>query len=324
MRLGELPASDPDVQASLGIWDNLIAVKTPSGIGYYRYGNDASKGSADGYGDCYQPSQTSCTTPGQPWPTTNVGTGHLWPVLSGERAESDIASSDLNGGAGLLGAMMQLLFRGGPGARAGLGGSGAARLAIRHRPHDASIGFTDGGPAGSAAPLSWAQAQELRLILDLGAGRALEQPKITADRYVRHTPPAAVPVTLTAPAGGEHDRVAPRPPSQGPPPPARTWSSRRPTPTPARLATTVTATAAADGSFSAAVPIGFGTNVLTVTAAAGGGTGYAQVTVVGDIVGGTTVMDVTDPPGDDNGPGTYQYPTAPTSSLARSTSPASR
>ncbi len=106
VRLGELPVSDPDVQASLGIWDKMISVSTPSGTGYYRYGNNASLGSADGYGDCYQPSQTSCTTKGEPWPTTDTGTGHLWPVLSGERAESDIASNDLNGGAGLLGAMM--------------------------------------------------------------------------------------------------------------------------------------------------------------------------------------------------------------------------
>ena len=51
--------------------------------------------------------------------------------------------------------------------------------------------------------------------------------------------------------------------------------------------------------------------VLTVSAATAGATGYAQVSVVGDIVGGTTVLDVTDPAGDDNGPGTYQYPTSP-------------
>jgi glucoamylase len=34
------------------------------------------------------------------------------------------------------------------------------------------------------------------------------------------------------------------------------------------------------------------------------------VSVVGDLVGGTTVLDVTDPSGDDNGPGTYAYPTS--------------
>ncbi len=38
VRLGELPVSDPDVQASLGVLDNQISVSTPSGTGYYRYG----------------------------------------------------------------------------------------------------------------------------------------------------------------------------------------------------------------------------------------------------------------------------------------------
>ena len=71
--------------------DKQISVVTPSGTGYYRYGNSAADGSADGYGDCFQPSQTSCTTAGAPWPPTDTGTGHLWPNLSGERAESDLA-----------------------------------------------------------------------------------------------------------------------------------------------------------------------------------------------------------------------------------------
>ena len=105
VRLGELPVSDPDVQASLGVWDKQIAVSTPSGTGYYRYGNSAAQGSADGYGDCYQPSQTSCSTVGAPWAPTGTGTGHLWPVLSGERAESDVAEGNLSGAASLLTAM---------------------------------------------------------------------------------------------------------------------------------------------------------------------------------------------------------------------------
>jgi glucoamylase len=71
-------------------------------------------------------------------------------------------------------------------------------------------------------------------------------------------------------------------------------------------------TAAADGTFSATVPVSFGSNAITVTATAGGGrsTGYAQVTVTNE-GGGSTVLDVTDTSGDDNGPGTYQYPTDP-------------
>jgi glucoamylase len=47
---------------------------------------------------------------------------------------------------------------------------------------------------------------------------------------------------------------------------------------------------------------------VTATANGGRSTGYAQVTVTNE-GGGSTVLDVTDPSGDDNGPGTYQYPT---------------
>src|SRR4029077_17492771 len=50
VRLGELPVSDSDVKASLAVLDKQIAVSTPSGTGYYRYGNDAPNGSPDGYG----------------------------------------------------------------------------------------------------------------------------------------------------------------------------------------------------------------------------------------------------------------------------------
>ncbi len=76
-------------------------------------------------------------------------------------------------------------------------------------------------------------------------------------------------------------------------------------------ATVASTTAGSGGSFSVSVPVGFGTNAITVTATAPGGrsTGYAQVTVTAE-GGGSTVLDVTDPAGDDNGPGTYQYPTA--------------
>jgi glucan 1,4-alpha-glucosidase len=307
VRLGELSVSDPDVQASLGVWDKMISVKTPSGAGYYRYGNDAARGSADGYGDCYQPSQTSCKIQGEPWPTTNTGTGHLWPVLSGERAESDIGSTNLNGAAGLLSAMIDFSSGVGLVPEQAWENPDLAASPSGTDPAVASIGFIDGKPAGSAAPLSWAQAQELRLISDIGTGRILEQPKITADRYVRQAPPAAVPVTLTAPAAGSTIEGSSTTVTGTTTPGANVVIEATDTDTGPPSAT-VTATAAADGSFSAVVPIGFGTNVLTVTAASGGGTGYAQVAVVGDLVGGTTVLNVTDPPGDDNGPGTYQYP----------------
>ena len=66
----------------------------------------------------------------------------------------------------------------------------------------------------------------------------------------------------------------------------------------------------ADGRFSATVPVSFGTTVLTAGASDHGRTGQAQRTVIGELTGGTTALDVPDPSGDDHGPGTYAYPTA--------------
>jgi glucoamylase len=85
VRLGELPASDPDILASLKVVDATIRRDTPSGVGFYRYWT-SMLGSGDGYGDCSQPGPTTCTPSGRPWPIGNTGSGtgsgHLWPVLS--------------------------------------------------------------------------------------------------------------------------------------------------------------------------------------------------------------------------------------------------
>jgi glucoamylase len=58
------------------------------------------------------------------------------------------------------------------------------------------------------------------------------------------------------------------------------------------------------------IPVAFGTTTITVTATQGDSTGYTQLNVESANVPGTTVFSVSDPSGDDDGPGTYQYPTA--------------
>jgi glucoamylase len=315
VRLGELPVSDPDVQASLAVLDKQISVSTPSGTGYYRYGTSAAQGSADGYGDCYQPSQTSCTTAGAPWAPTQTGTGHLWPVLSGERAESDIAEGDMTGAAALLNAMFS--FSSGVGLVPEQAWEDPDLPASPYGtdPATASIGFTDGKAAGSASPLTWAQAQELRLIAALGAGHTVETPPITTQRYVQHGPPGTLPVTVTAPSPGSV-LAATSTAVTGTTTPGASVAIETDDSTTGAPSSVATAVAGPDGSFSATVPTGFGSNAITVTAATGHGqsTGYAQVTVSNE-GGGSTVLDVPDAAGDgvgdDNGPGTYQYPTDP-------------
>ncbi len=311
VRLGELPVSDPDVQASLAVLDKQISVSTPSGTGYYRYGTSAALGSADGYGDCYQPSQTSCTTVGAPWAPTGTGTGHLWPNLSGERAESDIAAGDSRDAASMLQAVIGFSSGVGLVPEQAWEDPDLPASPFGSDPATASIGFTDGKAAGSASPLTWAQAQELRLITSLGTGRNVDTPAVTTARYVTHGPPGALPLSITAPAPGSTLATSSTAVTGTTAPGASVVIASADTTTGAPALVTSSA-AAADGSFSATVPVGFGSNVMTVTATAAGrrSTGYGQVTVTNE-GGGTTVLDVTDPAGDDNGPGTFQYPTSP-------------
>ncbi|HEU5429875.1 MAG TPA: glucodextranase DOMON-like domain-containing protein [Actinocrinis sp.] len=312
VRLGELSPADPAFRNSLSVLDKQISVTTPTGTGYYRYGNAASAGSADGYGDCSTvDSQTSCTVNGEPWPTTDIGTGHLWPVLSGERAESDLAEGDPAGASALLSFMIE--------SASGVGlvpeqvweDPNLAAAAFGSDPTTASIGFDSGHPAGSASPLTWAQAQELRLIVDLGTRQSVDRPQITTDRYVTHGAPGAIPVTITAPASGATIEGGSTTVTGTSAPGASVVIASADTDAGA-ASTTATTTADSSGAFSAPVAIGFGTDIITVAATTkAGATGYAQTAVVGDVVGGTTVLDLTDPAGDDNGPGTYQYPTSP-------------
>jgi glucoamylase len=116
-------------------------------------------------------------------------------------------------------------------------------------------------------------------------------------------------VTITEPASGT-TLAASSTPVTGTTAPGAQVSVASDDTTTGAPATVTSTTAAADGSFEATVPVSFGSNVITVSATAAGGrsTGYAQVTATNE-GGGTSVLDVTDPTGDDNGPGTYQYPT---------------
>lgn len=308
-RLGILPASDPDVLASLSVVDQVIRRTTPNGPGWYRYGSD-TQGTEDGYGDCYEPDPTSCTPSGKPWPTGNTGSGHLWPVLSGERAEQALQTGDVRTAASLLTAMHAMSSGAGLVPEQAWEDPDLAASAYGSDPATASIGFRNGEPAGSVSPLTWAQAQQVRLILSVASGHPVEQPGVVRTRYAVHGMPSAAPLTVTTPADGTAVAGTSVTVEGTTLPGAQVDVAAAPTDTgaPAKV---VSVRAGSDGGFTAQAPVSFGEVVLTVTATtADGRTAYARRSVVGDIVGATTVLDVTDPQGDDNGPGTYAYPTA--------------
>ncbi|SOD74562.1 glucan 1,4-alpha-glucosidase [Jatrophihabitans sp. GAS493] len=301
VRLGELSPTDPTLSNSLAVADANLKKSTSSGPGWLRY-------NGDGYGDCYVPSDTSCTVNGAPWTNNFSGTGHPWPVLGAERAQQYLAQGNRTAAASILATINKM--NSGPGLvpeqvwdKPNLPAS-----PYGSDPATASIGFVNGQADGSASPLSWGSAAQVRLTADLVAGRNLELPTQTKARYVSHqqlgttlqvdSPLDAtavdktITVSGTAVAGATIDvaEIA----------------------TDANNATiTAKATAKLDGSFSLSLTAAAGTNVLVISSTApNGGTAQVVRSVINDAVNGTLLFEQADPTGDDNGPGNYAYPTA--------------
>jgi glucan 1,4-alpha-glucosidase len=294
VRLGLLPAGDPDVVRSLKVVDAAIRRSTASGDGFYRY-------NGDGYGDR--------SSDGRPWPPSNQGNGHLWPVLAGERGQWEVARGDGSGALGRLEAMMNMS------SGVGLIPEQAWELddlppsPFGTDPTQASIGFRNGKPAGSASALTWSAGQFVRLTLDLAAGRQLDTPAYTVDRYVTHTQ-GTTPLTVTSPA--DQSAVDGSVQVQGTSKPGNRIAITATNTDNTFDSVSATATAGDDGAFSVDVPLTGGTWVINVVATdpATGGTARDVRTVVFDFVPGTLIYQTGDPDGDDHGPGTFQYPTS--------------
>ena len=293
--------------------DQVIRRSTDSGDGFYRYGT-ATPGTEDGYGDCNTGDPTDCAVQGKPWAgvcdgqAQNKGSGHLWPALAAERGEHEIATGD-------PGAAVES-WRSMAASASGIGlipeqfweNDDVAASPFGTAPECASIGFENGKAAGSASPLTWSAASFVRLSADLRAGTITDQPADTTARYLTRTQ-AGIDVTLTSPAN--NSLVNGTATVTGTTAPGATVDIDAVNIDIAGAATTASTTAGADGSFSVDVTVPAGTVAVTVLATApDGATGYAQRTVVYDVVPGTLLFAASDPNGDDNGPGTYAYPTA--------------
>jgi carbohydrate-binding DOMON domain-containing protein len=175
-------------------------------------------------------------------------------------------------------------------------------------PTVASIGFEDGGPAGSAAPLTWSAAAFVRLARDLDDGALVDRPQTTFDRYVKHTQGTTA-LTVTSPPDLSAVNGSPVTVTGASTPGNKIFVAA--TNTDANSATTTASTSVgSSGTWSVDVAVTGGTTVLNVVAVSpSGGTAHAVRTVVFDFVAGTVLLDDADPTGDDNGPGNYAYPT---------------
>jgi hypothetical protein len=176
-------------------------------------------------------------------------------------------------------------------------------------PTAASIGFRNGGAAGSASPLTWSAAQYVRLMRDMGAGKLLDRPARVFTRYVT-SPPGQTSLTVTAPANNSAVSGSPVTVT-GTSVPGNTIDVAATNTDSNSQTTTVSGLVQPDGSFSLSLAVTGGTTVLNVVAVSpAGATAHVQRTIIFDFTPGTVLLDVTDPSGDDHGPGNYAYPTS--------------
>ena len=154
VRLGIKRPDDPLVAKSLRVVDRVIKVMTPKGPAWYRYNHDAYGEKADGTG----------------WRGTGVG--RLWPILTGERGEYEIANG--RSAALYLEAMTRL-------ANAG----GMIPEQVWDRPASPRVRWRFGEGTGSATPLAWSLAQFIRLAVSAEQRRVIEMPEVVAARYAR-------------------------------------------------------------------------------------------------------------------------------------------
>jgi glucan 1,4-alpha-glucosidase len=280
-RMGELSARDPDVLASLHVVDSVLESQTASGPGWHRYGITAD-GATDGYGDCYVPDPTTCSPTGEPWFTHAVGSGHLWPLLTGERAEQDLQSGDRAAASGLAVDFQRMTWGLGYVSEQVWEDPDTPASPFGADPTTASIGFSNGKAAGSAAPLIWGQAQYLRLVLDLQAGTLIDQPQITRARYLDPAAPADTPVTIASPANGATVTGANTVVTGTTTPGARVDVAAGQPGSAANTSTVLATVADSHGAYSATIPTPSGTTIITATATVGAhATGWAQEAVTG-------------------------------------------
>jgi glucoamylase len=161
VRLGELQPADANVSDSLAptaaAFDGNSPVQVTLQTGdvyFHRYEHD-------NYGE----SNNGCSG----WPANGTNSfGRLWPVLSGERGEYELA----NGRSAAL--YLQ--------AMADAANDGYFVPEQVWDRMDISC-FIIGRPTGSAAPLNWAEGQYLRLAQSIDAGYNLDTPSVVKARY---------------------------------------------------------------------------------------------------------------------------------------------
>ena len=152
VRLGLRRASDPRVQDTLKVVDEVLRVETPSGALYHRY-------NGDGYGE---------HADGSAYDGSGIGRG--WPLLVGERGHLALQSGE--DPIGYLRTIWNCASAG-----------GLLPEQVWDAPAIPALQLEPGRPSGSAMPLLWSHAEFLKLLVARERGRPVELLGAVEDRY---------------------------------------------------------------------------------------------------------------------------------------------
>jgi glucoamylase len=159
VRLGLRRADDPLIVASVRVADELLKVRTPSGVSWRRHSND-SYGEHDD-GRAYD----------------GRGRGRLWPLLTGERGHYEVARG--KDPLPYLVAMARMASTGGMLPEQVWDSAPIPERAL-----------LPGRPTGGAMPLARAHAEYVKLVASRALGHPYDRPQAVWERY-RGEPPHA-------------------------------------------------------------------------------------------------------------------------------------
>jgi glucoamylase len=152
VRFGLRRPDDPVILSSVRLADELLKVRTPSGVSWRRHSNDSYGEHDDGRAfDGY-------------------GRGRAWPLLTGERGHYEVARG--KDPLPYLVAMARMASSGGMLPEQVWDGA-----PIPER------GLVPGRPTGAAMPLARAHAEFIKLVASRGLGHAFDRPQAVWERY---------------------------------------------------------------------------------------------------------------------------------------------
>lgn len=154
VRFGLRKADDPRILNTLKVIDALLKVETPYGDCWHRY-------NGDGYGEKEN---------GAPFDGTGIG--RAWPLLTGERAHYEIAAGNLKKARELIKAMDHFSHY------------GLLPEQIWDTDDIPERRLYIGKHTGSAMPLTWANAEYLKLCASISEKKIFDMPSLNQERYI--------------------------------------------------------------------------------------------------------------------------------------------